>query len=109
MSTYDSEMKKCVDKYILENPEKYKEAQKYGEFIMNSRFCNTNKFEIEKEDLEGNEILFREIVNKKLYYNLSINDLLPYEIEIIKKKFGTDWQLKFNAINQEYNQEHDEK
>ena len=82
--------------FFGENPEKYKEAQKYGEFLMNTRFFNTKNYEIEKEDIEGNNILFNEIVNKKNYYNLSIDDLLDYEIEIIKKKYGhNDWKDKF--------------
>jgi len=51
-------------------------------------------FKVETEDKEGEEIMYKDLVNKIKLYGLTKDDLETYEIDLLKKKFGNAWEDK---------------
>lgn len=92
-----NELQDAIDQYITENPEKYKEAQAYGEFILSSRFANVDTMKVDTTDIEGNEIMADKTIKSMAYYGLVIEDLDSYEIAALEYKFGSDWK---NVVGQ---------
>ncbi len=76
------------------NPEAYKRAQEFGEFIMNTRISNPDN-NVEKKDIEGDEILFKKIKRDIEYFGLIKEDLNEFEINILKGKLGDDYEKIF--------------
>jgi len=91
-------MEQFIKKYKDENPEKYKRAQEYGDFIMSTRFANVDTFKVEETDKEGDEILYIDITNKIKLYGFGQEDLETYEIDILKKKLGDQWEEKMKEL-----------
>ena len=92
--------------YIKEHPDQHKEAQKFGEFVMSSKFTDVDNMEIPKVDNSGLEILYKKVMNDIVLYGLTIEDLTEHEIEAIRYKLGEDWKTKLELlINTGYKEE----
>lgn len=93
-------LKESVEKYIAENPEKVKLAQSYGEFLMSTKFANTDTLEVDGEDTEGNSILFNDIVHRIQFYGIFPDELHEWEMEFLKKVKGDDWKkFVYDLVN----------
>ncbi len=89
-------LKTAVDKYISDNPEKYKLAQEYGEFLMSHPLANTDSFEVKLSDIAGDELLLEETLKKIKYYGFDEEDLSEYELNLLKTKYDIKEILKNN-------------
>lgn len=87
-------LEQFVEKYKNENPDKYRRSQEFGEFLLSTRFANVDTFKVDTEDKEGEEIMYKDLVNKIKLYGLTKDDLETYEIDLLKKKFGNAWEDK---------------
>lgn len=88
-----SEVQEAVNKYISENPEKYKRAQEFGEFLMtHPTFSNLDDFKVLEEDVSGIELKFREIEKLFRFYGTKPKELLESETAVLKKKLGENWK-----------------
>jgi hypothetical protein len=90
-----SQLSQAVSEWIKKNPDAYKKAQDYGEFLMSSRFANVDKFKIDQDDKEGDIILYNQLLNKIEYYGLQIDELNDFEINVLKK-INNNWRSLFN-------------
>jgi hypothetical protein len=87
------EVQEAVNKYITENPEKYKRAQEFGEFLMSHPVFNRlDEFKVQSDDVFGNELKFLEIGKLFKFYGVRPNELLESEIEVLKVKLGSNWK-----------------
>lgn len=90
------ELQEAVDKYKSENPLKIKLAEQFGEYLMSTRFANTDDFKVDTGDSEGETILYKQLIKKIEYYGLPPSEFLPFELELLRRRLGQDWitQLK---------------
>ena len=88
----DHVLQEAVDKYIKEDPARYRLAQRYGEFIVDhQQFSNMDNFKVEQRDITGDEIRYNEIYKMMRYYGVKPKELESYELEILKNKLGLAW------------------
>ncbi len=59
---------------------------------MESRFANCDEFKLQSEDVEGNEIKYRELRQNIDNYGLGEEDLSEYEIGLLKQRLGEAWK-----------------
>ena len=58
----DEKLQEAVDKYIAEDPARYKAAQEFGDFLVNHpQFSQLDNFKVDQKDMVGDEILYQEI------------------------------------------------
>ena len=84
-----------VENMKKNDPIGYSLAQKYGEFLMNSRMADCDNV-IEKQDLEGDQIMFKKVKRDIQNNGLLPEDLNDFEVNILKKFLGEDWKQVFN-------------
>ena len=87
-----------VIQYIEKHPEEYKRAQEYGDLLMNSKFTNCEKYDITTSDDNGDEIMYRKLINDIKYYNMSEEDMSENEINILKNKLGDKYKELFISL-----------
>lgn len=80
-------MENTIQQLIKNNPEAYKKAQEYGEFLLNSRLADLDN-PIEKRDIEGEKILFDRLLRDIKQYGITYNELLEYEKKILHMKMS---------------------
>ena len=76
-------IEQAVDNYIKSNPDAYVRAQEFGEFIMDHRLASLDK-QIEKRDIEGEEIMYQKIIRDIKQYGFTKDDLTKFELNILK-------------------------
>ena len=87
------EVQEAVDKYIMENPDKHRRAQEFGEFLMTHPvFSRLDNFKVAEEDIAGNELRFREIEKLFKFYGTKPSELMESEIDLLKLRFGESWK-----------------
>jgi hypothetical protein len=84
-----------VENMKKNDPIGYSLAQKYGEFLMNSRMSDCDHT-IEKQDLEGEQIMFKKIKRDIKNNGLLEEDMMEHEIKILIKFLGDNWKDVFN-------------
>lgn len=87
------DVQEAVNKYISENPDKYKRAQEFGEFLMTHPvFSRLDDFKVQPDDVSGNELKFLEIEKLFKFYGVRPNELMETEIAALKFKLGENWK-----------------
>jgi hypothetical protein len=87
------DVQEAVNKYISENPDKYKRAQEFGEFLMTHPvFSRLDDFKVQPDDISGNELKFLEIEKLFKFYGVRPNELMEAEIGALKFKLGENWK-----------------
>lgn len=89
-----------VDKWIEENPVKYRQAQIFGEFIVSHpQFSNLTTMNVIQRDIIGDELLYKDTINRLKYYGIELfDDLTEYEIDVLKIKLGPSYVDKIKDI-----------
>lgn len=85
----------AVEQMKKMNPEAYRRAQEFGEFLLNSPLADPDKF-ADKRDINGEEIIFNKIKRDIEFSGITKDDLNDYEIEVLKIKLGDNWESIFN-------------
>ena len=91
-----SDIQKSVDKLIKDDPSRYKLAQNFGEFLMDTPFANTDTYKIPQDDVRGEKILASMLMNNIKQYGLTQDDLSDSELHLLRKLYGTDWHELLN-------------
>lgn len=94
----DPKIQEMVDQMKSQDPGKYKRAQEFGDFLMGTRYANIDDFIVSQDDLEGDELIFHEIVKNMRYHGMDTILLLPHEEEVLQKKLGAQWKEKISSL-----------
>lgn len=89
--TVDPAIQTSIDRAIESDPSRYKLAQNFGDFIMETPFANVDTFKVATDDIRGDKIRATNIINTIKQYGLSIQDLNEDEKIILNKVLGSDW------------------
>jgi hypothetical protein len=92
-----SDIQKSVDKLIKEDPSRYKLAQNFGEFLMDTPFSNTDTYKISQDDIRGEKIRASMLMNNIRQYGLTHEDLTDSELQLLRKIYGTNWNELLNV------------
>jgi hypothetical protein len=86
-------LQEAVDKYIQEDPGRYRAAQTFGDFLVShEQFSNLDTFKIKSEDLAGEELLYGEVTKMMTYYGIKPKELEQEELRLLQKKLGDTWK-----------------
>jgi len=88
-------LQESVSKYVAENGLRHKLAQDFGDFLLSTQFANCDKFKVDREDLEGEEILVNKLKTNITCYGLMEDDMTDYELILLKKKLGENYKSLF--------------
>jgi hypothetical protein len=91
-----SDIQKSVDKLIKEDPSRYKLAQNFGEFLMDTPFANTDSYKISQDDIRGEKIRASMVINNMKQYGLTHDDLTDSELQLLRKVYGVAWNELLN-------------
>lgn len=91
---FSTTLEEAVTKYINENPDKHQLAQHFGDYLMNTKFSNVDTFKVEPNDVEGQKLLYQEIIKRIEFYGIDADELYEWEIDILEKEIGPTWKTK---------------
>jgi hypothetical protein len=78
-------IEQAVNNLIKNNPIAYNSAQEFGDFIMDHRLANIDE-QIEKRDIEGENILYQKIIRDIKQYGFTRDDLSDQELKVLELK-----------------------
>ena len=86
-----------LDQMIANEPLKYKMAQDFGDFLMDTPFANVDRFKISEDDVRGEKLRLNNILNSIKYYGMTMEDLSDDEKKLLVKMLGNNWNEIFNV------------
>ena len=102
----DGALQEAVDKYIQEDPARYRAAQQFGDFLTSHpQFSNLDTFKIDQRDIAGEELMYLEVCKIMRYHGVKPKELEPEELILVKNKLGDSWR---NELMETYNFEADD-
>lgn len=86
-------LQEAVDKYIAQDPVRYRAAQSFGEFLVDHpQFSKLEDFKVEQRDIVGDELMYQEICKVMRYYGIKPIELEQFELTLLKDKLGDEWK-----------------
>lgn len=87
-------VQEAVDKYISDDPVRYRLAQKFGDFLTDHPVFNqVDEFKPSKaRDIAGEELQYIELCKLMRYYGLKPIEMRDDELALIKEKLGMTWK-----------------
>jgi len=85
-------LEEAVSKYITENPQKYRAAQQFGDFLTSHTLAQVDTFKIDQRDIAGQEIRYQELCKVMRYYGVKPKDMEEDEVILLQNKLGSTWK-----------------